>query len=263
MWGGVRVSAFSLVAGRRMRIQYCSDLHLGIQPTPLDFTRLVVPTAPVLALLGDVGTPDSAEFRRFIHWCCTQWARVLFVPGNHEFWRLTAETQHLTPDEILGSLRAFETQYPNFTLCWRTTFIGDDGNILLATPLWRPVPDDTDRSDPARVFDAATVTRLYNEDIRWLQTELRHHIHKQVIVLTHYEPFFATTHNLLTKPINAWICGHTHSTLHWMKPWETTTGESGTILLVSNSYGYSPSNPQFQTDAVLSLPAPEPTRIIS
>ena len=241
-----------------MRIQYCSDLHLGVR-TVADFTELLVPTAQVLALLGDIGTPDSTEFQQFLHWCCTQWKQVLLVPGNHEFWRLTAETQARTPDEILGTLRALETRYPNFSLCWQTTFVGEDGTLLLATPLWRPVIDDADTSDSARVFDAATVSRLYTEEIQWLHAELRRHIHKSVIVLTHYEPFFTTTHALLKKPIQAWICGHTHSTLHWMKPWETATGESGSLLLVSNPCGYGGSlNLDFQTDAVLRLPAALP-----
>lgn len=244
-----------------MRIQYCSDLHLGIQKSPVDFTSLVVPTAPVLALLGDIGAPDSDEFKQFIHWCCTQWAQVLFVPGNNEFWRLNAFTAKLTPNDILDRLRSFETQYTNFKLCWRTALVGEDGNILLATPLWRPAFDDTDRSDPSRIFDAKSVTTLYNEDIAWLNSELRKHIHKQVIVLTHYEPFSAATHALLTKPILAWICGHTHSTINWMKPWETTTGENGSILLVSNPRGYQTENPEFQTDAVLRLPPPPPSII--
>lgn len=65
------------------RIQYLSGLYLNrtgkrypdIYPNPV---------APILALLGDIGTPDSTRTLDFLHWCSEKYEKVIWVPGTEE-----------------------------------------------------------------------------------------------------------------------------------------------------------------------------------
>ena len=73
-----------------MRIQYISDLHLEyntqsvIPGTALsEYDDLLVPTAPILALLGDIGDPDNPSLEHFLQWATARWSQVLYVTVNH------------------------------------------------------------------------------------------------------------------------------------------------------------------------------------
>lgn len=77
--------------GGGLRIQIVSDVHLefydGGAP---DLLEILTPSAPVLALLGDMHTPadplKEANYRKFLLQCCEHFDRVLVLMGNHEFW---------------------------------------------------------------------------------------------------------------------------------------------------------------------------------
>ena len=72
----------------QMRLQFVSDLHLEyfssrmcLKPCHLAFLQ---PTAPVLALVGDIGYPLTPHFETLVAHCAERWDVVLFVAGNHE-----------------------------------------------------------------------------------------------------------------------------------------------------------------------------------
>jgi hypothetical protein len=260
-----------------MRVQFCSDLHLE-KNKHLDFNELLVPAAPVLALLGDIGDPESAELRNFVTWCCRTWSQVLYVPGNHEFWRMKPGSTK-TIDSAMKILKGLEKVHSNFVVMWRTKLISEDGVIILGTPLWsRPaegvVPSDSEQAwvDRDRTFDGATLAALHTEDLKWIQRELRSasKAKKPVVVLTHYAPsmllvdsaylnsprvslYASDLDSLLRPPVVAWACGHVHQAIQWMKGWETSTGESGSVLLVTNPRGYAGEESGWRTDAVLRI----------
>jgi hypothetical protein len=258
-----------------MRIQFCSDLHLDFHPRR-EFPEILEPVAPVLALLGDIGDPESEIVDTFLDWCCRHWEQVLFVPGNHEFWCLKPGTNK-TIESVLKNFRALEKKYINFKLCWRQKLYSEDGVTILATPLWsRPseglLPHESEKAwvDSDRSFDAETLHALHEADMAWLQQELRVAKHGTVVVLTHYPPslmlidsqnvghpdetlYASDLDTLLRPPIVAWACGHTHSTIQWMRDWEEATGESGQILIITNPYGFVPQNPYYRKEAVLRI----------
>ena len=84
-----------------MAIQILSDLHLEA-PKAYDIFE-IVPKAPYLALLGDIGNiiPHKDECISFLKRQLRQFRAVLFVPGNHEAY-------HSTWPETLNTLRTFE-----------------------------------------------------------------------------------------------------------------------------------------------------------
>ena len=258
-----------------MRIQFCSDLHLGMNDFK-EFPELLEPVAPVLALLGDIGDPESDIFDTFLDWCCRHWSQVLFIPGNHEFWKLKPETQK-TIQSVIARFRVLESKYKNLKFCWRQKLYSEDGIILLATPFWsRPaegiIPDESEKAwiDRDRSFDGKTLHKLHEDDLNWLRHELKLAKHKTVVVLTHYAPtlmlidsrfiqdpdetlYASDLDTLLRPPIVAWACGHVHKSVQWLRDWETATGESGQLLITTNPYGYKDENPYYRREAVLRI----------
>ena len=259
----------------RMRIQFCSDLHLEMNK-PVEYTELLTPVAPVLALLGDIGDPESDELRKFIEWCTRMWKQVLYIPGNHEFWRLKPGSKK-TISSALTILRSFEKLFPNFLLMWRGKVYSEDGIIVLGTPLWsRPaegvIPHEHERAwvDNDRTFDAQTLATLHQEDLDWLKKELTAARGTMVVILTHYAPslllinrnwinrpeatLYASDLDILIRPpVVAWACGHVHQSIQWLKGWESATGETGVVLLTTNPRGYARDDSGFRTDAVLRI----------
>ena len=258
-----------------MRIQFCSDLHLEMNK-PVEYTELLTPVAPVLALLGDIGDPESDELRKFIEWCTRIWKQVLYIPGNHEFWRLKPGSKK-TISSALTILRSFEKLFPNFLLMWRGKVYSEDGIIVLGTPLCsRPaegvIPHEHERAwvDNDRTFDAQTLATLHQEDLNWLKQELTAARGTMVVILTHYAPslllinrnwinrpeatLYASDLDILIRPpVVAWACGHVHQSIQWLKGWESATGETGVVLLTTNPRGYERDDSGFRTDAVLRI----------
>ncbi len=258
-----------------MRIQFCSDLHLEINE-PKEFPELLEPVAPVLALLGDIGDPESEVFDTFLDWCCRRWSQVLFVPGNHEFWRMKPETKK-TIHTVIARFRVLEERYKNLKFCWRQKLYSEDGVILLATPLWsRPaegvIPHESEKAwvDRDRSFDRETLHKLHEADLQWLIHELKLAKNQKVVVLTHYAPslmlidsrfiqhpdetlYASDLDTLLRPPIVAWACGHVHQSVQWLRDWETATGESGQVLITTNPCGYKYENPYYRKEAVLRI----------
>ena len=243
---------------------------------PVEYTELLTPVAPVLALLGDIGDPESDELRKFIEWCTRMWKQVLYIPGNHEFWRLKPGSKK-TISSALTILRSFEKLFPNFLLMWRGKVYSEDGIIVLGTPLWsRPaegvIPHEHERAwvDNDRTFDAQTLATLHQEDLNWLKQELTAARGTMVVILTHYAPslllinrnwinrpeatLYASDLDILIRPpVVAWACGHVHQSIQWLKGWESATGETGVVLLTTNPRGYARDDSGFRTDAVLRI----------
>lgn len=258
-----------------MRVQICSDIHIGISER-IEFPKMIEPVAPILALLGDIGDPETKEFNTFLTYCCHNWKQVLLVPGNHEFWRINPGSKK-TIDSAYTMLKSFEKQFQNLMVCWRTKFVSEDGVIVLATPLWsRPAEGlihneyEVAWVDPDRSFDAETLSKLHEADLQWLKRELQINKKKTVVVLTHYPPslllidrrvikeadetLYASDLDILIRPpVVAWACGHTHKSIQWTKTWENANGDTGDVLIITNPYGYNHENIYYRNDYVLRI----------
>ena len=68
-------------------IHLLSDLHLEIGREGPDYeTFCITPKADILALLGDIGTLNEDRLFRFLKQQTSQFSKVLYLPGNHEFY---------------------------------------------------------------------------------------------------------------------------------------------------------------------------------
>ena len=123
-----------------MAIQILSDLHLEA-PKGYDVFE-IVPKAPHLALLGDIGNVASHKHDclGFLTRQLQQFQTVFFVPGNHEAY-------HSSWPETLAILGAFQDNtrkdpsLGEFVLLDRTAYrLPESGTVVLGCSLFSHVP---------------------------------------------------------------------------------------------------------------------------
>lgn len=83
-----------------MKIQYVSDLHLEQYKIGGDYSKIIEPVGDILCLLGDV-CPIVKEhiWIPFLKWLNSNFKRILFVFGNHEFF-ITDSNNIISIDEL-------------------------------------------------------------------------------------------------------------------------------------------------------------------
>jgi predicted phosphodiesterase len=71
-----------------VKIQIVSDIHLEFRDNK--FNSLIIPSAPILCLLGDIGVcgsdSDFESLKKFIIFYRTKFLYIFYVPGNHEYY---------------------------------------------------------------------------------------------------------------------------------------------------------------------------------
>lgn len=69
------------------RLQIASDLHLDINSTKTNYDEIIKPSAPYLALAGDIAElKNSHILMPFLKNVCTKFKKVFYIMGNHEFY---------------------------------------------------------------------------------------------------------------------------------------------------------------------------------
>jgi Icc-related predicted phosphoesterase len=228
-----------------MKIAYCSDLHLDIDekagiPTDFEF-----PEADVMILAGDIGevrflrcgmydTFMSRNIRDFLDRVSTQYNRVLWIPGNHEYYGSSFfEAKKIVYDYFR------EAGITNIDFGEMIEHMQDDCHLIGAT-LWT----DVNKGDPLalihgnvmndyREIDAGTFTpkkgiEKHFEHKDFLYERLTDHNTglKNRVVFTHHAPHYKSEENItrvtpyysctdMEDVISAgwpavWIHGHTH-----------------------------------------------------
>eukprot|EP01044_Picomonas_judraskeda_P005176 COSAG03_NODE_478_length_7595_cov_4.439568_9_plen_318_part_00 len=150
------------------RVQIASDLHLEFIRegcgAEFDLDAVVTPTAPILALLGDIGIPTHPGYKRFLLHQAERFEAVLVLTGNHEFYdsvppgpppqprdgeawaaveaRHRARPRHGVEDmeQVIESLCALHPALHYVDN--RVVRLGRevDAPALLCTPLWSHIP---------------------------------------------------------------------------------------------------------------------------
>jgi Calcineurin-like phosphoesterase len=211
---------------------------------------IVVPRAPILALLGDVGLACTDTLRFFLHQQADRFQHVLYLAGNHEFYNHHHDKMH-TVDEQLVWLRNVCRERPNLHFMERQR-LELAGAVILATTLWSHIPagvvEQAQRSmndyrlcyititmknhgHTTKVpMDTAFTNQWHAESVQWLEDEIAGATRRgqSVYVLTHHTPalygtsapqyngspmthcFSTDLTHLLQPPVRVWACGHTH-----------------------------------------------------
>jgi len=76
-------TAATTQATQQFRIQYASNLYLTRHEKPL-FPLFLQPTAPHLALVGNIGHPLNDYYSSFFTWAAARWKSIIYIPGEVE-----------------------------------------------------------------------------------------------------------------------------------------------------------------------------------
>ena len=151
-----------------VEIQIASDLHLEFMRGRIPaLEEVLTPSAPVLALLGDIhvmGTDEhAANYELFVTECAARFDRVLLLAGNHEFYtNPDAPVQH---DAIVARLRALAARCGDHVTFLHDetaelTVRGVDGGqhsvLVYGSTLWTRIPPEqtVDGAPPDKVRGA-------------------------------------------------------------------------------------------------------------
>jgi 3',5'-cyclic AMP phosphodiesterase CpdA len=246
-----------------MKLQIASDLHLEHiydDMDTVDFTDLLIPSADILALAGDICTYDAKLLFPFLTWCSKNFQYVLWVPGNHEYYN----KKGLSISDLDKFYQTACSQFSNVHYINNHTCLIDK-LLFIGTTLWSYIPqENADRvekqlNDYKYIYSKAGVritvsdiNRLYQTNLSFISQELETTQYKGYvpIVITHHAPAMKGTslsiyENSITNCAFAsdirssnlpftpklWVYGHTHYNSHHK------LHQNG-YELVSNQFGY-------------------------
>lgn len=222
---------------KKVTIQFASDLHLEFYKNG-NFPRLKQ-SAPYLVLAGDIGYPFHRSYGEYLESLSPLYKKIFIISGNHEYYQNTEDKKTMMEvdqkiDEIVNSLDNVE--YLN-----NKSSIIEDNVKIIGTTLWSNIPKQKSymfnygmsdyhsiyTGDPSINITTETTTDIHRQNVDWLETELKNSLDDKVVVVTHHLPslefiseqykthplnnaFYTKLDRLITKPVVAWIAGHTH-----------------------------------------------------
>ena len=196
-----------------MAVQIVSDLHLEA-PKAYDVFD-IVPRAPVLALLGDIGNaePHASGLAAFLERQLRQFQAVLLVPGNHEAYHSTwprtlailqsleedVNERRAAGDAALGELVVLDRRL--YSVPGPGGLSSPSGTVVLGCSLFSHVPPEraaavgmglNDFFHIGNGWDVAAHNRAHARDLAWLN-EVVAMLHmssdvRAIIIVTHWCP---------------------------------------------------------------------------
>jgi predicted phosphodiesterase len=218
-----------------MRLHVMSDLHLELFPAAMipalikGFRR----DADYLVLAGDIFSlaPQNANRTETILACfhALGYKKILYVPGNHEFWDTNFE-------DGWKRLRELEKQFPTLTALRSGTVLELEGRRIHGDTMWFPFNPsnfmyERHMPDFKRIDDVGRIAYQQNSVFR---EHVRKHVKPGDIVITHHLPshksipehfqnsqtnrFFVSdmTRFMVELKPRLWIHGHTHGCFDYM-----------------------------------------------
>jgi Icc-related predicted phosphoesterase len=216
----------------KVEFQIVSDLHIEVDVSDsLDPLSFITPTANTLILAGDIGSLYRfRQLRNFFDCLCTHFITVVYVPGNHEYYR----RDNILPlkfSVLNKRLKSLGSRINNLYVCEKSWV--NVGNVcIVGATLWSratvPIPKYLVRikgmSDAKYKSEFENAVRYIEQMATYCMTEgLR------LMVVTHYPPTLSVLkearkrkrfeslyasdleHLLLVDKIPTWVCGHVHN----------------------------------------------------
>ena len=233
------------------KAEVISDTHLNLwNYTPEQIANIFPAKAPNLVLAGDIGDPDHASLYTAIKIACSKYKRVIYIPGNHEFYNRVPGSKK-TPASVLEWFRKLEEQFINFHFFYRRTEVYD-GIRIIGVTAWSTAPTGT--------LWANMISKEGKKDIEFLEQTISRST-EPVLVITHYPSTMRvlqdsfkgkiTEYNyaqnleyMYRYPVNTWIFGHVHQNHDFTMSYSSSMGGAGKVRIICNPYGYpnEPSN---------------------
>jgi predicted MPP superfamily phosphohydrolase len=187
-----------------MDIQYASDLHIDHFT---DFTSMILPSAPVLLIAGDICSAWKPIYRDFLAWCSYHWTQVIVISGNHEY---TCEEGEIhTFGETDMHIRHIAGQFPNVVFLQdgeSVRVLGSNVRVVGAT-LWSSIDPTihaeiqvkkgdykhtyTDTAVGLRLTTPMDICALHALQKVKLANAMATHTGNRLILMTHHMPSLA------------------------------------------------------------------------
>lgn len=250
-----------------MAVQILSDLHLEA-PKAYNVFK-IVPKAPYLALLGDVGNIASHkdDCLAFLTLQLNQFCAVLFVPDNHEVY-------HFNWPDTLNILRAFKQDVRKnrllgeFVLLDRAAFWLSGTNVaILSYSLFSSIPPESQMAVSLGLndffqtsdWDVGMHNEAHKRDLAWLNAQVAdlEQSDVKIMIFSHWSPSlnvraieprhsessimtaFSTELSeeacFKSDKIKVWAFGHTHYNCNFTVE---RKGGAEPLRLLANQRGY-------------------------
>lgn len=240
--------------------QYASDLHLEFQPESEKlWETLLVPCAKNLILAGDICCAEKRSILvHFLIWCKSKWERVIYVPGNHEYYGLSL-AEGGTILEKIGKECAVEVLNPGV--------VEVDNVLIIGATMWSHIPDSDIRKAKNGLNDFVRIeehsvplhNKRFEEELGYLKREVKkgYEDGKEMLIVTHHVPsrgMAAMDGSDLTTcfgtdvtehfasfndKIKGWIYGHSHLNRRAeMDGIRVTCNQVGYSWKLAKKYGY-------------------------
>lgn len=259
LFHGLRKFSSIIKPKQQTQFQYISDIHVDSRFCVAKFPD-VEKLTDTLLIAGDVGDPFHENFHVFMKRMANKFAKIIFVAGNHEydsgclFDKKKYDTHKLQLEKIFKQL-------PNVFFLDNDIYQINSQIIVAGTTLWSNPLYNLSVSEARNglIYKKEKLTasqydthiEKHIESVNFIEKVCTKHNDKKIIVLSHYVPtfkliehkylsngkangWFATDlEHLMKKPINAWICGHSHSVI---------TKKINGVYCGLNAHGYIKEN---------------------
>ena len=238
-----------------MKLHILSDLHLERDPS---FELKNVNDSDILILAGDIGDPNSKEYKDLIQSASKMYKYIFIIKGNHECYNYTIQ-------ETDGIINYICKEYNNVYYLNRS-YIDIDNIRIIGTTLWSNIIDSQRENINIFIRDFQLIKNwsidTYNlehtKDIAFIKEQIEKSLNdnKELVVVTHHPPTQLNTSNpeynnsplssayssnleyLLGNPIKLWIYGHTHySSQQELNNTKLVSNQKG---IISQSIGFDP-----------------------
>lgn len=198
----------STMSGLRRQIQLASHLRTHLLPTNKVYS-LIRPSAPVLALLGDIGLVSSRSTQAFIEWANKNFESVFWIPGATEY-SSSFDTQWTEAAfAYYDALRSWDACRVYF--CQNQDFFFSPLNtrILATTGYFPPVPPAplTRSRGYIEPFAEYDYTHISRNELLWIEKKLSYPTPStetvDPILLLTYGPILSQTARMLFPSAHA------------------------------------------------------------
>jgi predicted phosphodiesterase len=223
-----------------------SDTHFNIsKPSMNNLLSLLSLEAPNLILAGDIGDPDEATLYTFLDMVRHKYKRVIYVPGNHEFYGREPGSKK-NPAAVLRWFQQLDDKWPNFHFFYRRNEVIDGVRVLGVTG-WSTEPDGTDW--------AKSISEEGRKDIKFLEEGIANS-KEPILIVTHYPSTLRVVQDnfkgklsqfnyaqdlerLYRPPVHTWIFGHIHQKHDFSIPYSSMMYGNGFVRILCNPHGYA------------------------
>jgi len=234
-----------LLSDDYVRVAYASDLHLDFDDINDEFFE---PIADVLILAGDIHEVRLQERQNKKFWrrCSENWAHVLYIPGNHEYYHDSCPKADLTLEKGLQHLenvhflqnRSFDYKGVHFvgSTLWTDMNKGNPITKMAVENYMNDFRVIRNSDNGFRRFSTNDAIRHHLIGKKYIEQEFAAHPRSPVVVLTHHAPscesiapryahlyqenygYYTNLENMLLdrKVPTWWIHGHVHYPFDYM-----------------------------------------------